>query len=169
MQCSILSHLFLIFIGLPCLSHAQESPLRDVNSVPIFSKINNLHNVTNSCLRYSTNKSTISNHNIPSADLEAVYTTEFARNYMAVFPNPSTVLTHFSLSPLFSLQFISFYNIMGKQVFPSYTVENNNILCNIHDLASGIYMVHISWTTHVYWMIDANYSGSFSLPFIIKH
>jgi hypothetical protein len=71
-----------------------------------------------------------------------------------VFPNPSLTKVHFNLNSDISTNPISFYDIMGRQYFPSYSTEEKTIVCNVKDLVSGIYMLRLN---------------SVSVPFIVQH
>ncbi len=94
---------------------------------------------------------------------------DFARNYTSVYPNPSTSQVNINLNSDFILQSIRFYNIIGRQVFPKYIIENNAISVDIHDFPSGIYMTNIIWTVHIDLWAEGDYTGSFTLPFLVRH
>jgi hypothetical protein len=84
--------------------------------------------------------------------VSGVSNNNFTNENIKVFPNPSSTEVHFSLEANFTNP--SFYDIMGRQYFPSYSIEGNTIICNVSDLVSGIYMLRLN---------------SVSVPFIVQH
>jgi hypothetical protein len=96
------------------------------------------------------------------------YSNDFISNNVKIYPNPSATEAHFSLNANYSLLTAGFYDIMGRQYFPNYTLENNLINCDVHDLPSGIYLARLPWTSLMAWQ-DGKYAGSFTVPFLVQH
>jgi hypothetical protein len=103
-------------------------------------------------------------------DIENVvnYSSAFITDNVKIYPNPSATETHFSLNANYSLLTAGFYDIMGRQYFPNYTLDNNLINCDVHDLPSGIYLARLPWTSLKAWQ-DGKYAGSFTVPFLVQH
>lgn len=91
----------------------------------------------------------------------------FAQNFVKVYPNPASSEVQFSVSNL-SLNSVGFYDVMGRQHFPSFHIENNTISCDVHDLSNGIYMARLNWLGRINFQ-NQDYPGSFTIPFIVQH
>lgn len=102
------------------------------------------------------------------ASVEVNFSTSFAQEYVKVYPNPSSAEVHFSAASNLSLNTIGFYDVMGRQLFPKYSLENNLVSCDVHDFPSGIYLARLGWTSGMTWR-DGVYPGSFTMPFLVQH
>jgi hypothetical protein len=96
------------------------------------------------------------------------YNADFIRANVEIYPNPSATEAHFSLNANYSLLTAGFYDMMGRQYFPNYTLDNNLLNCDVHDLPSGIYLARLPWTSLMAWQ-DGKYAGSFTVPFLVQH
>jgi hypothetical protein len=102
------------------------------------------------------------------ASVEAGYSSSLAQEYVKVYPNPSISEVNFSGASNLSLLTAGFYDVMGRQYFPAYSLEHNLISCDIHDLRSGVYLARLGWVGRVYWQ-QKDYPGSFTVPFVVSH
>ncbi|MEI8134334.1 MAG: T9SS type A sorting domain-containing protein [bacterium] len=102
------------------------------------------------------------------ASVEAGYSSDFAKDYIHVFPNPSSSEVNFSVASNLSLLTVGFYDVMGRQYYTSYSLENNSLACTVHDLPPGIYLARIGWVGRVYWQ-KQDYPGAFTVPFVVSH
>jgi hypothetical protein len=90
------------------------------------------------------------------------------RNYGFLYPNPSTSEVHFILLPnIFSVS-INFYDILGREIHPKYSIVGNAVTFKVNNLSSGIYLLHSSWTSFIAWK-NSTSVGSLSLPFYVRH
>jgi len=103
-----------------------------------------------------------------TASVPPSYSSDFVHNNVKIYPNPSQVDVHFSVNSIFSLSGAGFYDMLGRQYFPKYSLENNLLSCDIHDFPSGIYLARLGWTSGMTWR-DGVYPGSFTLPFLVQH
>jgi hypothetical protein len=96
------------------------------------------------------------------------YSSTFINNYIKIYPNPSSVNVNFSAASNLSLLTAGFYDVMGRQYFPNYSLESNSISCDVHDFPPGIYLARLGWSGRVYWQ-KQDYPGSFTVPFVVAH
>jgi hypothetical protein len=100
--------------------------------------------------------------------INGVESADIITSNVKIYPNPSATKAHFSLNANYSLLTAGFYDIMGRQYFPNYTLENNLLNCDVHDLPSGIYIARLGWTSLAPWR-DGSYPGFFTMPFLVRH
>lgn len=85
-----------------------------------------------------------------------------AANSFAIFPNPSTDVVHLQM---WGEQFVheaQFYNLLGIEFFPPYSLEGNTATINITPLPTGIYITKLFFSYQ-------DYKGVFTQPLIIRH
>jgi hypothetical protein len=83
-------------------------------------------------------------------------------NDIKFYPNPSSSEIHFQIASNHSMKGIKFYDMMGREVFPGFRIENNIVTCDVHQFPSGIYQAHLDWQSE-------NASGSYMIPFVVQH
>ena len=103
-----------------------------------------------------------------TASVDYSNSSEFIRNAIKIYPNPSQTDVHFSANAIFSLSSPEFFDVIGREHFPTYTLTNNLITCDIRDFPSGIYLARLGWTSGIPWR-NGIYTGTFTLPFLVQH
>ena len=86
----------------------------------------------------------------PDTGKASVESSSYAQSSVSIYPNPSSNEVHFISSNL-SINAVGFYDMMGRQHFPSYNIASNSITCDVHDFPNGIYMARMNWTGHAVW------------------
>ncbi len=89
-------------------------------------------------------------------------------NFTWVYPNPSSDQIHFDLYPTIFLKNAEFYDIMGRQQFPSFIAGEHSASVDVHNLLPGTYIARLTWIQHLTWLTN-DYQGSFALPFVVQH
>lgn len=64
-------------------------------------------------------------------------------HFLNAYPNPASDQIHFQLSVSLTLKQVSFFNVMGNQYFPEYTLENNIATVDMQSLPTGSFVAHI--------------------------
>jgi hypothetical protein len=86
--------------------------------------------------------------------------------YIKVFPNPGVSFVKIKAFLGLTLRSAQFYDYMGRQIFLSYTLENNLITTDVHNLRCGIYLARINWFGRVDWQLSET-SGTFTQFFSV--
>lgn len=63
--------------------------------------------------------------------------------FLNAFPNPASEQINLQLSGSLKLKQITFYNLMGAQFYPEYTVENGIATVDVHTLSTGSYVARM--------------------------
>jgi hypothetical protein len=105
---------------------------------------------------------------LDTASLSVDYSSDFISNNVKIYPNPSSLETHFSLNADFSFESIGIFDILGRKYFPNYTLEKNIITCDVHDLPRGIYLARLNVMGATVWS-SIERPGTFTLPFLVQH
>jgi hypothetical protein len=111
---------------------------------------------------------TITKFNLDLDSQSKIHSINQERNYGFLYPNPSTSEVHFILLPnIFSVS-ITFYDILGREIHPTYSIVGNVVSFKVNNLVSGIYLIRSTWSSFVAWK-NSTFVGSLTLPFYVRH
>ncbi len=66
-------------------------------------------------------------------------------NFSWVYPNPSTNQIHLQLYHSLSVNRVQFFNLLGMQFYPQYSIENTIADIDVHNLPAGAYVIRVSY------------------------
>jgi hypothetical protein len=83
-------------------------------------------------------------------------------NFFDIYPNPSTTQVHLQMWGDQPVQRVKFYDLIGRDVTPSYELEGNMATVNVNGLTDGIYIARLTFRY-------INYTGTFTRPLVVQH
>ncbi len=90
------------------------------------------------------------------------YLTETNQLYLKIYPNPALSNVHFLLPANKPIQKVTFFSLLGTQVYPPYHLEGNLANVDVSNLPIGTYITRVTF-------LYKDYTGDFTLPFIVQH
>lgn len=83
-------------------------------------------------------------------------------NYFNIYPNPSSTQVHLQMEGDQPVQRVKLYDLIGRDVTPSYELAGNMATVNVNGLTNGIYIARLTFR-----YID--YTGTFTRPLVVQH
>ena len=83
-------------------------------------------------------------------------------NYFNIYPNPSSEQVHLQMWGKQTVQKVTLYDILGREIPSVYTLDGNAATVNVHALIPGVYIGKLAFSYN-------DYTGSFMQPFLVQH
>jgi hypothetical protein len=87
---------------------------------------------------------------------------EFTKFLYKIYPNPSAQDVHLQIFAPRVVSKVEIYDLLGRQLYPPYTLEGNRATVKVLYLTEGTYITRLSYQY-------GDYSGTYTLPLIVQH
>ncbi len=88
--------------------------------------------------------------------------TEFTQKYLKIYPNPSWDQVRLQLGNPRTVLKVEFFDFMGRQDYPPYHLEGNEVAVDIKNLSPATYIARV---TYLY----KGWTSDFTLPLVVQH